>query len=173
MPVYCARWPDASFSIVEADDEDDAYIQFDEFGCEPAEVWKLGSCALDFELTDAGTFQVAEFGGSMWEEILGKAYPSLDKAVESAITDHDHDHIFEGDGDLAQYDPAVRDLITKAVQEERERFAGLKERPASTELGKNIQQQVTGSGRYMDAMVKEVGKQVLKEHTPDPDKKPN
>jgi hypothetical protein len=37
MAVYFARWKDGSFSIAEADDEDEAYELLDEFGDEPAE----------------------------------------------------------------------------------------------------------------------------------------
>jgi hypothetical protein len=62
MPAFCARWPDGSFSIVDADDETHALIQLDELGDEPAQLWQLQSCLLDFELTDSGTLRMREFG---------------------------------------------------------------------------------------------------------------
>jgi hypothetical protein len=170
MPVYCARWQEGSFSVVFADDEDEAYVKLDEFGGEPVEVWELGSCALDFELTDAGTFRLGQFGGQMRHEILEKAYPSLLEAIRSDLLE---DHNVDGVADLAEYDPAARELLTKAVVAERGRFEGMKERPASTEIGKDIQRHVTGSGRYIDALVNEGTKRVLQEHTTDPGKKPN
>ena len=43
MPVFFARWPDGSFSIVSAMDETDAYVQLDEIADEPAEVWEMQS----------------------------------------------------------------------------------------------------------------------------------
>ncbi len=170
MPVYCARWPDASFSVVVADDEDEAYVKLDEFGVEPAMVWELASCAMDFELTEAGAFRLAAFGSEMLEEILEKAYPSLLKTISSDVLE---DHSMEDAADLAKYDPAARELLTRAVAAERRRFAGMKERPASTEIGKDIQRHVTGSGRYIDALVNKETKKVLRKHTIDRDKKPN
>ena len=38
MPMYFARWPDGSFSVVHAHDEQDAYVQLDELGVEPATI---------------------------------------------------------------------------------------------------------------------------------------
>ena len=61
MPAFCARWPDGSFSIVEADDKTHALIQLDELGDEPAELWQMQSCLLDFELTESGTFRIRQF----------------------------------------------------------------------------------------------------------------
>ena len=62
MPVYFVRWKDGSFSLVEADDTDKAYELLDEFGNEPADRFPLGSCVMDFELTDRGSFQVRALG---------------------------------------------------------------------------------------------------------------
>jgi hypothetical protein len=36
--VFCARWPDGSLSVVEADDEIQARIQLDELGEDPAQL---------------------------------------------------------------------------------------------------------------------------------------
>jgi hypothetical protein len=75
MAVYFARWKDGSFSIVEADDEDDACELLDEFGDEPAELWPLKSCLIDFQLTDRGSFRLGHFGELMQDEILEWGYP--------------------------------------------------------------------------------------------------
>jgi hypothetical protein len=48
MPAFCARWPDGSFSIVDAEDQTEALIQLDEIGDEPADLWQMQSCLLDF-----------------------------------------------------------------------------------------------------------------------------
>src|SRR5437016_3292879 len=123
MPVYCARWPERSFSVVQGDDEEGAYIRLDEFGGEPIEVWQLGSFAMDFKLTDAGTFRLVQIGEEMLAEILDKAYPSLNQAITSEFLGG---HNVDDEADLANYEPAGRELLTKAVQEERERFASAK-----------------------------------------------
>ena len=81
MPAFCARWPDGSFSIVDAEDETDALVQLDEFGDEPAELWQMKSCLLDFEMTDRGTFRLAQFGELTEPEILTRAYPLLSKTL--------------------------------------------------------------------------------------------
>ncbi len=83
MPAFCARWPDGSFSIIDADDETDARIQLDELGDEPADLWAMESCLLDFELTDSGTFRLTQFGERTAPEILERAYPVLNKTLES------------------------------------------------------------------------------------------
>jgi hypothetical protein len=85
MPAFCARWPDGSFSIVDADDETHALIQLDELGDEPAQLWQLQSCLLDFELTDSGTFRIREFGEETGSEIMERAYPVLNKALAACV----------------------------------------------------------------------------------------
>ena len=52
MPAFCARWPDGSFSIIDADDETDARIQLDELGDEPADLWAMESCLLGNQEAD-------------------------------------------------------------------------------------------------------------------------
>jgi hypothetical protein len=42
MPAFCARWPDGSFSIVDADDETHALIQLDQLGMSQP---NYGSCS--------------------------------------------------------------------------------------------------------------------------------
>ena len=75
MPVYFARWKDGSFSIAEAEDEDEAYELLDEFGDEPAELSRLNSCLIDFELTERGHFRLGHFGELMQDEIFERGYP--------------------------------------------------------------------------------------------------
>ena len=40
MPACCARWPDGSLSIVDAEDKTHALIQPDELDDEPAQLWQ-------------------------------------------------------------------------------------------------------------------------------------
>jgi hypothetical protein len=93
MPAFCARWPDGSFSIVGADDETDALIQLDEPGDEPAELWPMDTCPLDFDLTNEGTFRLKQFGEQTGSEILERGYPVLSKTLESEAF---AEHVIEG-----------------------------------------------------------------------------
>jgi len=47
MPMYFSRWPDGTFSLVHAGSEQDAYVQLDELGDEPAELRPMESCLVD------------------------------------------------------------------------------------------------------------------------------
>jgi len=96
MPAFCARWPDGSFSIVDADDKTDARVQLDEFGDEPAELWQMKSCLLDFEMTDHGTVRLAQFGELTEPEILTRAYPLVSKTLEEENV-REHAVIDEGE----------------------------------------------------------------------------
>ena len=169
MAVYFARWKDGSFSIVEADDEDEAYELLDEFGDEPAELFALKSCLIDFELTDRGSFRLRDFGEVMRDEIRERGYPLLQAALMSAAGQ--------------EYDPEPDDVpenvadvppdVAKAVDAERERFAGFRPASASTELGKDIQEHTNTSGRNADAAVRRKAAERLSRFPVDKRKKPN
>jgi hypothetical protein len=128
MAVYFARWKDGSFSIVEADDEDEAYELLDEFGDEPVELSALKSCLIDFELTDRGSFRLGHFGEVMQDEILERGYPVLQTALSAAAEreyDPEQDQV---PADVSDVPPDV----AQAVQAERERFAGFRTLPGAT-----------------------------------------
>lgn len=166
MPMYFARWPDGSFSLVHAADEQDAYVQLDEFGVEPAELRLMESCLVDFELTDTGKFRLNQFGEETLGEVLD-AYPSLNAAITSGALD---DVVDDGEG-IQGYDTSAKETLSDAVQAERERFKSFEPSSASTEVGKALQVPLGGSGHYVDALVEAVAKErLLKE---DDDGKPN
>jgi len=153
MPVFFARWPDGSFSIVSAVDETDAYVQLDEIADEPAEVWEMQSCLLDFALTDSGTFRLIEMGEETAAEILKRGYPSLRKALakelspEYAITDATRE---------SQCELGVETIknVCRAAKAEQSRLRSksAKRTPAKTEIGRAIQSKMSCSGPYADAM---------------------
>jgi hypothetical protein len=158
MPMYFARWPDGSFSLVHACDEQDAYVQLDELGVEPAELRLMESCLIDFELTDSGSFRLHEFGEETLGEILD-GYPALNAALTSGVLDED--------------EASAKEVLSKAVQAERERFQSFEPSPASTEVGKDLQGRLAGSGHYVDALVEMVAGERLLEEDDDEDRKPN
>jgi hypothetical protein len=170
MPAFCARWPDGSFSIVDADDETDALIQLDELGDEPAELWQMQSCLLDFELTEAGTFRISRFGAETGPEIMERAYPVLSKALEAeTFTEHG----MEDQSEPPTYGPEAAEILRKAVAAERSRLRDSPRTAATTELGKGIQRELGASGAYVDAMVEQAASRRLKRYTPGKNFKPS
>ena len=116
MPAFCARWPDGSFSIVDADDETHALIQLDELGDEPAQLWQLQLCLLDFELTDSGTFRIREFGEQTGSEIMERASPVLSKALEDQVF---AEHALEDQSESVEYGSETTEVLRGAVDAER------------------------------------------------------
>lgn len=170
MPTFCARWPDGSFSIVGADDETDALIQLDELGDEPAELWSMDSCLLDFDLTDEGTFRLKQFGEQTGPEILERGYPVLSKTLESEAF---AEHVIEGGADPQKYGSAETEMLRKAVEAERDRLKSFQRTPATTERGKELQRELGGSGAYVDAIVEQVDSKRLRRCEPGKKSKPN
>lgn len=169
MPVFCARWPNGSFSIVEAGDLQEAYIRLDEFGPEPAAVWPLASCAMDFDLTDEGSFQLLQIGEEMEEELLEKAYPSLLQAHRAEVLAPET----ADPAAMAARDAEAEQRMRMAVEAERQRCAGVEEQPASTSIGRDVQQRLSGSGRFIDSLVDQVATEELESFDPGPDSKAN
>jgi hypothetical protein len=168
--MYLARWMDGSFTLVHAIDEQDAYVQLDELGVEPAELRLMESCLVDFELTDSGKFRLNQFGDDTLDEVL-EAYPSLDAALTSGLLD-DHDAVDDGEA-IDHYDTPAKEALSNAVQAERERFKSFEPSPASTEIGKILQGPIGGSGHYVDALVEMVAEERLLQDEDDDGRKPN
>ena len=171
MPMYFARWPNGSFSVVHAHDEQDAYVQLDELGVEPAELRLMESCLIDFELTDSGTFRLCQFGDDTLDEILENGYPLLDAALRSDLL-NEHDVVDDG-GSIDRYDDSATEILSHAVRAERERCKPFEPSPASTEIGKALQGHLGGSGHYVDALVEMVAEERLLKEEDDDDRKPN
>jgi hypothetical protein len=171
MPMYFARWPDGSFSVVHASDEQDASVQLDELGVEPAELHPMQSCLIDFEFTDSGTFRLCQFGDDTLDEILENGYPLLDAALRSEPLD-EHD-VVDDVAATDRYDDSAKGILSDAVRAERERCKSFEPSPAATEIGKALQGHLGGSGSYMDALVERVAGERLLTEEDDGDRKPN
>ena len=153
MPVFFARWADGSFSIVNAVDETDAYVQLDEIADEPAEVWEMQSCLLDFDLTDSGTFRLIEMGQETAAEILRRGYPSLRKALAKELSP---EYAIIDATRQSQCELGIETVknICKAAKAEQKRLRSksAKRAAAKTEIGRAIQSQMSCFGPYADAM---------------------
>jgi hypothetical protein len=171
MPMYFARWPNGSFSVVHASDQQDAYMQLDELGVEPAELRLMESCLIDFEFTDSGTFRLCQFGEETLREILENGYPILDAALRSEPLD-EHD-VVDDAAATDRYDDSTKGILSDAVRAERERCKSFEPMPASTEVGKDLQGHLGGSGHYVDALVERVAEERLLKEGDDGDRRPN
>jgi hypothetical protein len=163
MSAFCARWPDGSFSIVDADDETQSLIQLDELSDEPAELWRLESCLLDFELTERGTFRLKQFGEQTGPEIMERAYPMLNEALADETF---AEHPMEDQGEPLEYGPEPVRVIRKAVDAERRRMKDFQRSSATTEQGKGLQREVGGSRAYIDAIVEQAAARRLRRYKP-------
>ena len=143
--IYFARWKDGSFSLVDAEDEDEAFQLLDEFGDEPAELSALDSCLIDFELTDSGAFRLRAFGEVMKDEIMERGYPLLQLGLQRVASEEYDPEDVTGD---------VPKEVAAAVAAERERLASFQPAEASTELGKGISDHANISGRNIDAVIR-------------------
>jgi len=170
MPAFCARWPDGSFSIVAADDKTHALIQLDELGDEPAELWQMESCLLDFELTDRGTFRIRQFGEETGPEIMDKAYPLLSEALADEMF---AEHQMEDQDEPLEYGPEAARVIRKAVDAERGRAKDFQRTLATTEQGKALQRELGGSRVYIDAIVEQAATKRLRRYRPAGNAKPS
>jgi hypothetical protein len=170
MPAFCARWPDGSFSIVEADNKTHALIQLDELGDEPAELWRMQSCLLDFELTESGTFRIRQFGEGTGPEIMERAYPVLSKALEDETF---AEHPMEDQVEPPRYASEAAEALRQAVEAERERLRDFQRTSATTEQGKGLQRELGGSGTYIDAIVAQAASKRLKRYKPARNVKPS
>lgn len=170
MPAFCAHWPDGSFSIVDADSKTHALIQLDELGDEPAQVLRMDSCLLGFDLTDHGTFRLRQFGEETGPEILETAYPVLKEALGAEAFP---EHTIEEQRELVEYAPRAKKALRKAEKTERERLKDLDGASARTEGGEAIQREVGGSGVYIDAIVEHVASKRLSKYKPDKNVKPS
>jgi hypothetical protein len=144
MPMFMVRWPDGSFALAEAWDEDDAYVQFDEIADCPSEIHRLNSCLLDFGLTDRGTFRLHEIGVDTGEQILELGYPELRKEYGGLVST---DTLVDGPEDVKP-----KRSMRAAVRAERKRLKGNFGPPAATAVGKEIQKKMGCSGPYADIL---------------------
>jgi hypothetical protein len=125
---------------------------------------------LGFEMTDRGTFRLAQFGELTEPEILKRAYPLLSKTLEGE--DFSKHAIVEA-GESLNYGSEAAEVLREAVEAERERLRDFQRMEATTERGKDIQRQLGGSGVYIDAMVNKAASRRLKRYKPAQNVKPS
>ena len=153
MSMFMCRWPNGDVSFVSARNKEDAVILLDEWdNADVAELRQIQNFMVDFRLTDDGELELQAFGERSLDHIWGRAYPVLAKAKQKALA--------AGDGEPTD---AGKEMIRKAVQAERERLAGKKDRKAAdTEMGRSLQKQMDAPAALANRYVKQVAAEPLK-----------
>jgi hypothetical protein len=108
-----------------------------------------------------GNVRFRQFGEQTGPEILARGYPLLKKALEGETF---AEHAIEQQAEPQEYDSAATKILRKAVQAERKRLASFRRTSATTERGKEIQQELGGSGAYVDAIVEHVASKRLRRY---------
>jgi hypothetical protein len=154
--LYLCRWPNGEFSLVKADDRNDAAFQLDEWaGAEPAWLVPLETCMVDFRLNDQGGIELAEFGEETGEFIWEKCYPELDQALSSEdVSKHG----------LGKRSRDAANKIREAVEHERKRLwhAQKEGTSAKTSVGRELQKRLGTVGRVADRYVELAADQILR-----------
>jgi hypothetical protein len=153
MPVFMCRWPNGDLSFVSARNREDAIIALDELdNAELAELRQVRDFMVDFGLTESGDLEFQGFGETCQEDIWNRAYPILAKTMAEAPR--------SGAGEATS---AGTKSIRAALHAEKERLVGKKAaKPAETELGRSLQNQLGASSSLINRRVKEVATEVLR-----------
>jgi hypothetical protein len=163
--MYLCRWPNGEFSLIMAPTRREALIELDEWAPgHPGQLFPIDSCMLDFGLNDEGQIELNQFGEDTEAFIWETAYPVLDEVRYNEA-------LIGPDG---QYTPEGKELIRKAVEQERSRLweDQPKGREAETEAGKQLQKQLGMAGPVADYCVRQTAKRIL-ESKPRKKGKPN
>ena len=158
MPLFLCRWSNGDCSVVWARNKEDAIVELDQVanpeGCPITEVRTF---QVHFTLTDRGGLVLDGFGEGTKEEMVSRAYPLLDKAIQDACADLDYD----GYESL----PAEgRSAITRAVEHERSRLTldDTQTKEPQTEVGRDVKQQTDMPTVLIDRIVRTAAKKTLK-----------
>jgi hypothetical protein len=113
--VYLYRWPNGGFSIVKAENRNDAVFMLDEFeAADPMSLEPMENCMIDFILDDAGEIGVTQFGDETREFIWETCYPELNQLFLSNTL---------ATTPSGEYTEAAMAAIAKGVEHERTRMA--------------------------------------------------
>jgi hypothetical protein len=154
--LYLCRWPNGEFSLVKADDRQDAVVQLDEWaGAEPAWLVPVDTCMVDFRLNDRGEIELAEFGEETGEFIWEKCYHELDEVLSS------EDVLKHLSG---KPNRKAANKLRRAVEHEGKRLWNAQgvPTPAKTALGRDLQKRLGTVGPVADRYVEFVADQILR-----------
>jgi hypothetical protein len=154
--LYLCRWPNGEFSLIKAEDRNDAVVQLDEWaGAEPAWLIPLETCMVDFHLNDHGEIELGEFAEETGEFIREKCYPELERVLSS-------EDVLKHRSGKRNRETANR--IRRAVERERNRLwhAQKEGTPAKTAIGRELQKRLGTVGPVADQYVEFAADQILR-----------
>ena len=113
MPLFLCRWANGDRSVVWARNQEDAIVELDQVANpEGCPIMQVQTFQVHFTLTDRGDLAPDRFGEGTKEEMVSRAYPLLDKALQDTCGDAD----YEGHESLSADGRAA---IARAVAQER------------------------------------------------------
>lgn len=158
MPVYVCRWPNGDFSLISANNKEDACWGLDEWGpADPENVKVLKRFAVDFKLKDNGEFEHS-FGGYCVDAIEA-LYPLIQKA-KSVEYDAERELFsakMAGEKESVmnkkweEHDEATANNMAKAVMQERDRVVWDAGRNVATPAAQHRQELMAMSATVAEA----------------------
>ena len=156
MPNWLCRWPNGDVTLVNAEDEDHAIIQLDEFGnADNAELYEVASLMVDLRLDDRGALELRDLGEHTEEEIMGLAFPELREGLRSS----EFDDLYP---DSEEYLAKVRPLV-EHERKRRFRKPRKKSKEPATLVGKDLQELTRAATAVVDNWVKCAADKILEE----------
>ena len=150
MPLFLCRWPNGDCSVVLARTREDAIIELDQVGnAEGCPITPVRTFQIQFALTDRGELALEWFGEGTKEEIVSRAYPLLEKALDAAYRGEDCESV-------DSLPPDRSAAIARAAEQERSRI-DLDETATTepqTEFGRDVKSRTDMPTVLIDRLVR-------------------
>jgi hypothetical protein len=151
MPLYLCRWENGDFSIIQAQNKDDALEMLDEIAnAEGLPLHPIRDFMVHFRLTDEGTVELEGFGEEFGDHVRERVHPVLGKL---GVSPYDSS-------------PEDKERIKAAVRKERDWLKARKAPEPETELGKQIKAQLDMPAAVVNRQVRRVAREVLRDSKP-------
>ena len=163
--LYLYRWPNGDFSIVKAENREDAILRLDEWDAAHSS-WlvPLDKFMVDFKLNGRGEIELRAFGEETENFVQEYCYPELERVLMNDVTDDA----------TGTYSAEDRKKIRAAVRTERKRLWNNQPQreEAETEVGRELQRQMGAAGPVANHYIKLRAKKILQSKLGE-DGKPN
>ena len=120
---------------------------------------RLDECQIHFHLTDEGQLQLESFGEETEADLGAFCYPLLEEVQMQVGAERDA-------SGAAEFTPEQQERLRTVVRQERDRVTPAAVKEPATELGRDIKKQMGAPTAVVDQMIRQEGKQILRELTP-------